>query len=66
MEDSQGLTSVSSHSKGTSQWHSYVGRREDFLKLAKVILGDLEPTPDRIYETLLRIEQLLKDRAESS
>ena len=36
------------------------GHRDDFLRLARMILAELERTPDQIHETLLRIEKLLE------
>ena len=42
-------------------WHSFGGHREGFVKLARQILDELEPTPSRALDTLLRIEKLLEN-----
>ena len=59
--------------QGTSQarffdqkWFAFAGHRLDFLKLAKTILSELEPSPDRMLDSLHRIEKLLEKQQNSS
>ena len=40
--------------------HAFVGRREDFVNVAQMILSEFDPPPDRTLDTLERIEGLLE------
>ena len=40
--------------------HAFVGHRDDFVNVARMILSELDPPPDRTLNTLERIEGLLE------